>query len=51
MLWLENSLLVEEDMLCPVKTIKVALATIDESNMRLRHSEEKMGEMFKSLEI
>lgn len=48
---LENSLLVEKDLICPIKTIKVDLATIDESNMRLRHSEEKLGEMFKSLEI
>lgn len=48
---LEHSSLVEMDQLCPVKTVRVNLATIDESNMRLRHSEEKLGEFFSTLEI
>ena len=34
---------------CLIKTIKVDFAKIDESNMRLRHSVEKMGEIFKNL--
>ena len=39
------------DKICPVKTIKVDVATIDEANMRLRHSEEKLGEVFKNLDF
>ena len=48
---LENALLVKMDKDCPIKTIKADLAALDESNMRLRHSEEKLGELFKNLEV
>jgi hypothetical protein len=48
---LEHSSLVEMDQLCPVKTVRVDLATIDESNMRLRHSEKNLGKFFSTLEI
>jgi len=48
---LENSTLVGMDTTCPIKTIVADLATIDESNMRLRHSEEKLGEIFRTLEL
>jgi hypothetical protein len=48
---LENSTLVEMNENCPIKTIKFIIATIDESNMRLRHSEEELGEVFKTLEF
>jgi uncharacterized cofD-like protein len=48
---LENSLLVEKDIACLIKTIKVNLATIDETNLRLRHSEEKLEKMFEVLEL
>jgi uncharacterized cofD-like protein len=48
---LENSSLVKIDRNCPIKTIKSDLATIDKLNMRLRHSEEKLGEFFRTLEI
>lgn len=48
---LENSSLVEMDKNCSVKTIKVDLAKIDETNMRLRHSVEKIGEIFRTLEL
>ncbi len=40
--------LVENDK---VKTIVVDVAKIEEKNMRLRHSEEKLGELFKTLEL
>jgi len=48
---LENSSLVRMDKICPIKTVEYDLATIDKLNMRLRHSEEKLGEFFKGLEI
>ena len=48
---LENSSLVKMDNKCPIKTIKVDLAKIEESNMRLRHSEEKLAEFFNTLEF
>jgi uncharacterized cofD-like protein len=48
---LENSALVKTDRTCSIKTIKSDLATIDKLNMRLRHSEEKLGEFFRTLEI
>jgi len=48
---LENASLVKMDKKCLVKTIKVDLAKIEESNMRLRHSEEKLGEFFSKLDI
>jgi uncharacterized cofD-like protein len=48
---LENSSLVKMDKKCPIKTIKVDLAKIEESNMRLRHCEEKLAKFFETLEI
>jgi len=48
---LENSSLVMMDRKCLVKTIMVDLAKIEESNMRLRHSEEKLADFFETLEI
>jgi len=35
----------------PVKTIVADVAIIEEKNMRLRHSEEKLGDFFKELEF
>ena len=46
---LENSCLVKMSDNCLVKTLKVDFAKIDETNMRLRHSVEKMGKIFKNL--
>jgi uncharacterized cofD-like protein len=34
-----------------IKTIVVDVAKIEEKNMRLRHGEDKLGELFKTLEI
>lgn len=48
---LENSSLVKMDRNSQIKTIKIDLAQIEESNMRLRHSEEKLGKFFETLEI
>ena len=48
---LENSSLVKIDKTKGVKILKVDLAKIEEANMRLRHSEEKLGEFFSELEI
>jgi len=48
---LENSSIVKMDRFGGIKTIKVDIAKIEESNMRLRHSEEKLGEFFRTLEI
>lgn len=35
----------------PIKTMTVDVAIIEEKNMRLRHSEEKLGEFFRRLEF
>jgi len=48
---LENSSLVKMDKIKEVKILKVDLAKIEESNMRLRHSEEKLAKFFGELEI
>jgi len=48
---LENSSLVKIDKVRDVKILKVDLAKIEESNMRLRHSEEKLGKFFGTLEL
>jgi uncharacterized cofD-like protein len=48
---LENSSLVEMDGKCPIKTVKIDLAKIEESNMRLRHSEVKLAEFFNNLDL
>ena len=48
---LENSSLVKMDKINGVKLIKVDLAKIEEANMRLRHSEEKLAKFFSELEI
>jgi hypothetical protein len=39
------------DKINGVKLIKVDLAKIEEANMRLRHSEEKLAKFFSELEI
>lgn len=46
---LENSSLVKLDRLKGVEVVKTDIASIEKSNMRLRHSEEKLGEFFGSL--
>jgi uncharacterized cofD-like protein len=48
---LEHANLVKMVKTNKYKTLMVDLAKIEEKNMRLRHSEEKLGEMFKTLEI
>jgi 2-phospho-L-lactate transferase/gluconeogenesis factor (CofD/UPF0052 family) len=48
---LENSSIVKADRIVGIKMVKANIAKIEESNMRLRHSEEKLGEFFKTLEI
>ncbi|MDD4938346.1 MAG: 2-phospho-L-lactate transferase CofD family protein [Candidatus Shapirobacteria bacterium] len=48
---LENSSLVEMDKKCLIKTIKADIAIVEESNMRLRHGEEKLAKFFETLEI
>lgn len=48
---LENSSLVKIDRINGVKVLKVDLAKIEESNMRLRHSEEKLAKFFGELKI
>jgi len=48
---LENSSLVRMIKGNKYKTLMVDFAKIEEKNMRLRHSEEKLGEFFKNLEL
>lgn len=48
---LEHAVLVKKVEMSEIKTIMADIATIEEKNMRLRHSEEKLGEFFKNLEI
>lgn len=48
---LENSLLVKIDKIKGVKVLKIDLAKIEEANMRLRHSEEKLAKFFSELVI
>lgn len=48
---LENSSVVKMEKINGVKTVKADIAKIEESNMRLRHSEEKLGEFFGALEL
>ncbi|MFA5750429.1 MAG: 2-phospho-L-lactate transferase CofD family protein [Candidatus Shapirobacteria bacterium] len=48
---LEHANLVKMVKTNKIKTIIVDVAKIEEKNMRLRHSEEKLGEFFKTLEI
>lgn len=48
---LEHSFPVKFNKKSKQKTILVDIAKIEEKNMRLRHSEEKMGEVFRKLEL
>jgi len=48
---LEHATLVKMVKTSKIKTMMVDLAIIEEKNMRLRHSEEKLGELFKSLDL
>jgi len=48
---LEHSFPIKFNKNSKQKTLLIDMATIEEKNMRLRHSEEKLGELFKTLEI
>jgi uncharacterized cofD-like protein len=48
---LEHSFPIKFNKKCKTKTILKDVAVIEERNMRLRHSEEKLGEIFRTLEI
>lgn len=48
---LEHADLVKKAESSEIKTVVADIAKIEEKNMRLRHSEEKLGELFKTLEI
>jgi uncharacterized cofD-like protein len=48
---LENSALVDLDRKCGHKTMVADIAQIEEKNMRLRHSEEKLAKLFSELNI
>ena len=48
---LEHALLVVNTKDKKIKTLMADIATIEEKNMRLRHSEEKLGRLFGTLEV
>lgn len=48
---LEHATLVKMDEKSEIKTIMTDVAKIEDKNMRLRHSEEKLGELFRTLEL
>lgn len=48
---LEHASLVEISKSSEIKTMMADIAKIEEKNMRLRHSEEKLGELFRTLEV
>jgi len=48
---LENSFLVKADRISNTEVIKADVVKVEESNMRLRHSEEKLAKFFEELTL
>ena len=48
---LEHASLVKNNNLMKIRTIMVDIAVIESKNVRLRHSEEKLGRMFRKLQL